>query len=138
MDGILDFNCYSLGGTKNLKNFTPTQLWTFFKLIYFQLFSIVMVSIPKNWCAKNVFCHLKILYLFENISISNMKMNIKSVSNVTKKPGQDLSTIFALNPNPICAKCASKLLIVFASTEYICAPTQVRHRTLAVYEVAGK
>ena len=66
-----------------------------------------------------------------------MKMNIKSVSNVTKKPGQDLSTIFALNPNPICAKCASKLLIVFASTEYICAPTQVRHRTLAVYEVAG-
>ena len=106
-------------------------------MIYFQLFSIVMVSIPKNWCAKNVFCHLKILYLFENISISNMKMNIKSVSNVTKKHGPDLSTIFALNPNPICAKCASKLLIIFASTEYICAPTQVRHRTLAVYEVAG-
>ena len=96
-----------------------------------------MGNIPKNWCAKNVFCHLKILYLFENISISNMKMNIKSVSNVTKKLGQDLSTTFALNPNPICAKCASRLLIIFASTEYICAPTQVRHRTLAVYEVAG-
>ena len=109
-----------------------------FWLPYFHLFSIVMVSIPKNWCAKNVFCHLKILYLFENISISSMKMNIKSVRNVIKKPGQDLSIIFALNPNPICAKCASKLLIVFASTEYICAPTQVRHRTLAVYEVAGR
>ena len=66
-----------------------------------------------------------------------MKMNIKSVRNVIKKPGQDLSTIFALNPNPICAKFASKHLIVFASIEYICAPTQVRHRTLAVYEVAG-